>query len=144
MILYMIGYNVPIRWLGKDSLFRGPFGGVLCSLGGVPTDRSRSHHMVEQMVALLNDNERAVVLVAPEATRRRVEYWKSGFYHIAIGAKVPIALGYVDAGKHLCGIGPLIYPSGDIATDMGMIAEFYGPITGIRPQNQGPVRVKGE
>jgi 1-acyl-sn-glycerol-3-phosphate acyltransferase len=143
MICYMLRYNLPIRWLGKDSLFRGPFGALLRRLGGVPIDRSQHHDTVGQMVALLHRFDRAIVLVTPEATRRRVEYWKSGFYYIARDAHVPIALGYVDAPQRSIGVGGLLYPTGDIEHDMELIAAFYRPKVGIYPANQGPVRVTG-
>ena len=125
MVAYTSLHDMPLRWLGKKSLFTGPFGGILRRLGGVPVNRTASHHMVDQTIALLRKNERCVVCIAPEGTRRRAAYWKTGFYYIALGAGVPIVLSYVDAGRRRVGIGPLLYPSGDIEADMQIVADFY-------------------
>ena len=108
----------------------------------MPVDRSRSHHLVDQTIALFAGHEPCVVCIAPEGTRRWTPFWKTGFYYIALGAGVPIALSYVDAGRRRVGIGPLVYPSGDIESDMAIIADFYKPIAGVHPERQGPVCVQ--
>ena len=142
MLSYMILHDMPMRWMAKASVFRWPFNGFFRRCGGVPIDRSQRKNMVEQMIALLASHDRVVVCVQPEGTRKYTEYWKSGFYYVALGAGVPIALTYMDASRKAFGMGPTVYPSGDIRKDMEVIAEFYRPIVGIRPRNQGPVRVK--
>lgn len=77
--------------------------------------------------------------IAAEGTRSKTEYWKTGFYHIAVEAKVPIALGYVDYRNKKLGVGATLYPTGDINKDFEIIREFYKDKTGLRPENQGPI-----
>jgi 1-acyl-sn-glycerol-3-phosphate acyltransferase len=82
--------------------------------------------------------------VPAEGTRSHVEYWKSGFYHIARGAKVPVLLSYLDVGKKVGGIGPAIDLSGDFRADMDKIREFYAGMQGFRPENAGVIRLREE
>lgn len=119
-----------ICWLGKESLFRPPFKGFFKWLGGIPIDRSRSKNIVAQTIQQFNQNKTMILTIAPEGTRSRVKKWKTGFYHIAKGANVPIALGFLDYRRKVGGIGPFIYPTGNIDADMQTIRAFYGGITG--------------
>jgi 1-acyl-sn-glycerol-3-phosphate acyltransferase len=83
-----------------------------------------------------------IIAIAPEGTRGKADYWKTGFYYIALGAGVPIALGFIDYGERVVGIGPCLYPSGDIQTDFVRLNEFYGGVTGRHPEKQGEIRIK--
>jgi 1-acyl-sn-glycerol-3-phosphate acyltransferase len=83
-------------------------------------------------------------MVPAEGTRSHVEYWKSGFYHIARGAKVPVLLSYLDVGRKVGGIGPAIELSGDFRADMDKIREFYAGMQGFRPENAGVIRLREE
>lgn len=121
-----------IYWIGKSSLFRGPMGPIMRWLGGVPVDRSRSNSLVEQVVDVYRRSDRLVIAIAPEGTRRQVDEWKTGFYHIAVGAGVPIALAYLDYRRKVGGFGPMFQPTGDIDTDLPRIRAFYAGITGKR------------
>jgi 1-acyl-sn-glycerol-3-phosphate acyltransferase len=75
-----------------------------------------------------------VLVVPPAGTRRKVMYWKSGFYHIAMGANVPIVLGYLDYRRKVGGIGPVVKPTGNMERDMRIIRDFYADITGRYPE----------
>lgn len=130
------------RWMGKHTLFRGPFGAVMRGLGGVPVDRRAPNGMVGQMAEALAEQTRFALMVPPEATRSRAEYWKSGFYRIAEAAGVPIAMGYLDYGSKCGGIGPLLQPTGDLTADMERLSEFYQTITPKHPDQFGPVRFR--
>jgi 1-acyl-sn-glycerol-3-phosphate acyltransferase len=132
MLMAVLKLRLDVHWLGKDSLFPRPVAGVMRWLGGIAVDRSKSNRLVDQLVALYRENEELVMLIPPEGTRSRVERWKSGFYHIARGAGVPIALGYVDAARREVGIGPLFFPSGDFGADLAEIQAFYADKTGLR------------
>jgi hypothetical protein len=123
-----------IYWLGKESLFRPPFKGFFKWLGGIPIDRSRSKNIVAQSIQQFHQNEKLILTIAPAGTRKRVTKWKTGFYHIAHGANVPIALGFLDYRRKAGGIGPVIYPTGNIDADMKTIRAFYGGITGKFPE----------
>jgi 1-acyl-sn-glycerol-3-phosphate acyltransferase len=125
--------GVRINWMGKDSLFRWPFGGLMRRLGGVPVDRRKSNNMVDQMVAAFAACDTMYLVVPPEGTRGKVRRWKTGFYHIALGASVPIALGFVDYRRKVAGVGPTLMPSGDLDADMATIKAFYATVTAKYP-----------
>jgi 1-acyl-sn-glycerol-3-phosphate acyltransferase len=114
-----------LYWMGKDSLFKGLLAPVMRWLGGVPVDRSKANNLVEQMVGQFEHNRELVLTVTPEGTRSQVDRWKTGFYHIARGANVPIALGFVDYKNKIGGFGPICYPCGDIDKDLENIQLFY-------------------
>lgn len=126
MIFYL---RVKVYWLAKNSAFRPPLGTVLHWLGGLSVDRSRSTNLVAQAVAFFQENEDLILIIAPEGTRSQVQRWKTGFYHIANDAQVPIVLTYLDYGRKVGGVGPTILPSGDIDADMALIRDFYTGIT---------------
>ena len=119
-----------IFWMGKMAMFRPPFGTLFRWLGGIPIDRSRSNNVVDQTIELFRSRESFGLVMAPEGTRGLVTHWKTGFYHIARGAGVPIILGFLDYRRKVGGIGPTITPTGDIEADLGLIREFYDGITG--------------
>lgn len=129
-----------ISVLMKDSLFVGPLGILLRGLGGVSVDRSRPGGLVESVVHEFEQREELIVVFAPEGTRSRREYWKSGFYHVARGAGVPIALGFLDYGRKVVGYGPLFWPSGD--GDQELLASFYADKRGRYPDQETPVRLR--
>jgi 1-acyl-sn-glycerol-3-phosphate acyltransferase len=131
-------------WLGKRELFQGPFGWVLRRLGGIPVDRATRGNMVQQAVARFDTTERLFLVVPPSGTRARASHWKSGFYHVARGAGVPILCAFLDYGRRTGGIGPVLSPTGDVAADMDLLREFYGGITGRYPENTTPVRLQEE
>jgi 1-acyl-sn-glycerol-3-phosphate acyltransferase len=91
--------------------------------------------MVQAMADLFKTHPRLVMLVTPEGTRSLQTEWKSGFYHVAVTAGVPIALAYLDYTKKEAGVGKIVYPSGDIAKDMKEIMDFYQNIQGKHPEN---------
>ena len=125
-------YKVDVHWFGKDTLFRWPYGFIMKWLGGVPVVRSRSTNLVDRMVEVFNSMDELVLIVPPEGTRGKVNYWKTGFYHIAYGARVPIAMGFIDFSRKTGGFGPTFYPTGRIEEDMPQIQAFYKDIKGKR------------
>lgn len=132
------------HWVGKHTLFAPPFGWFARKLRGIPVDRRASANMVEQLAAQFAGRERLVLAMPPEGTRGRAEFWKSGFYHVALAAGVPVALGYVDFGRKVAAIGPLLQPCGDVRADMDRIRAFYADKVGRHPERQGPIRLKTE
>jgi len=129
------------RWMGKASIFRAPFGGLMRALGGVPVDRSAPQGLVGQMKDAFAGASTFALVIPPEGTRGRTEHWKSGFYRIAEAAQVPIACGFLDYGRKRGGVGPVLMPSGDPAADMARIAEFYADVTAKFPADFGPVQL---
>ena len=122
-------------YIGKHSLFKGLAGPIMRWLGGIPLDRSKANNMVEASIQAYEDNDQMVFAIAPEGTRSWSPKWKTGFYHIAKGANVPIALAYFDFEKKMGGIGKSFIPSGDLEADMAIIEDFYANITGKNPEN---------
>lgn len=141
-ILTMAALEMDARWVGKHTLFRWPFGPLMRALGGVPVDRRKSQNFVQQVVERMRSESEFVLVIAPEGTRSRTRRWKTGFYHIAHGSEVPIALGFLDFARRRAGIGGWFRPSGDLEADMTRIREFYADKTGKRPEQEGPVRVR--
>lgn len=125
--------SVDARWLGKDKLFWWPFGYFLQWLGGTPVDRSSSNGVVDQVVGWYRDREQLIVGLSPEGTRKKVDRWRTGFYHIARGAGVPILLAYFDYGKKTVGFGPLMNPTGNVEADMKEMIAFYRTKPGKYP-----------
>ena len=115
------------RWMGKKSLFRPPFGWIMRAFGGVPVDRSTRTNLVQQAIDRLAMEEDFALVIPPEGTRSKRDFWKSGFYHIAVGARVPIALSFLDYRRKVGGIGPIFRPTGDVGADMDQIRAFYSP-----------------
>jgi len=125
-----IVFRIKVYWLGKHSLFKGPAGPLMRWVGGIPIDRSKSHDFVQQSIDAFGQSDEMVMALTPEGTRSPVEKWKTGFYHIATGANVPIVPGYLDYAKKEAGFLESFFPSGDIDKDMLAIKSAYGTIQG--------------
>ncbi len=122
-------------WMGKDSLFKGPLGVAAKWLGGIPIDRSKNNNTVDQMVGFFNGAQALNVVIPPEGTRGKTDRWKTGFYHIAAQADVPIILGFIDFSKKQTGFGPVFYPTGNLQEDIDSIKSFYRPEMAKYPDN---------
>lgn len=131
---FMLGvaftYRIKLRWMGKASLFKPPFGYVMKALGGIPIERSTSNDVVAQMVTVYNDAADLAVAIPPEGTRSNVRVWKTGFYNIAHGAGVPIALGFLDYERKVGGFGGVFVTTGDYDRDLAQIKAFYATVAG--------------
>ena len=137
----VFAYRLKAHWLVKHTAFRWPFRGVLKWLGAIPIDRTKSTDVVGQMIEELRKRAELVLLLSPEGTRKRVTRWKTGFYHIARGAGVPMVLAFLDYARKEGGIGPIFHPTGNFETDMRQILAFYATITGKHPERMGVVEV---
>lgn len=126
-------YRLKPQMMMKASWFFWPLGLIFRWLGAIPIDRTRSNNVVAQSITAFQNNSEMVLLVPPAGTRRKVTYWKTGFYHIAHGAGVPIALGFVDYRRKVGGFGPSITPTGNIDIDMVAIRDYYADISGKYP-----------
>ena len=141
MLLLMAVESIPIRWMGKDSLFKWPLGVFMRSLGAIPVKRSESTNLVDQIAALFDQYDELIIGLAPEGTRKKTTRWRTGFYYIALKADVPIVMAYVDYKQKVCGLGPSITPSGDIRADFEIIREFYSGFVGKHPHKQGKIEL---
>lgn len=140
-ILLAFAFRLEPRFIAKNQLFRRPFSSLMKWLGGLPVDRTSSHHTIDQMVRLFLENKKFVLALAPEGTRHKMGGWKSGFYHIAASARVPILLAFIDYASTSGGTGPLVHPTGDIQNDMKIIADFYSTVKGKYPDKTSPVQI---
>ncbi len=136
--------DVDLRWMGKASLFIWPLGPLFRALGGIAIQRDRRTNMVDGTVAAFAQGGDLVVTVPPEATRSHSHYWRSGFYHIARLAKVPLVLGYLDYARRRGGLGPRLDPTGDVVADMNIIRAFYADKQGRYPALFGVPRLREE
>lgn len=130
---FIFATDLKMYWMGKHTLFKSPYGSLMRKLGGIAIDRRAPRGTVEQMVDIFNQQEQLILLIPPEGTRKKVESWKTGFYHIAQGANVPILLAYLDYRRKVVGFGPTLTPTGDMAADMAHIQSFYQDIPGKYP-----------
>ncbi len=124
-----------IRWMGKASIFRFPFGALMRWLGGIPVDRSKANNLVAASAEAIRSAQGPLQLVVPpEGTRGRTRHWKTGFYFIAQQAGVPIVLAFMDYERKVAGLGPEFVPTGDVERDMAEIKRFYA---GVKGRNAG-------
>ncbi|MGC3978552.1 MAG: lysophospholipid acyltransferase family protein [Paludibacteraceae bacterium] len=112
-------------FLMKKSWFFFPLGSLMRTMGGIPVDRTKNNSVVQQMIEEFGKREKMHLAITPEGTRKLAKRWKLGFYHIAVGAKVPIQLAYIDFQKKEMGIKEVFYPTGDEKADLKHIYEFY-------------------
>lgn len=139
MLVLSVIMGIRLRWAAKDTLFKPPFGFIFTWLGGIPVNRRIRTHFVDQMIDTFNNYDELIAVIAPEGTRSYAPHWKSGFYHIAHGANIPIAFGFLDYGNKVGGIVPGFKPTGDINADFDKIRAFYEGMKGKKPQNSGPI-----
>lgn len=125
--------GIRLSWMGKASLFVFPLGVLFKALGGLPIRRDMRANLVEQSVARFTPGSDLVLAVPAEGTRGRGTTWRSGFYHIARLAEVPIVLGYLDYARKRGGLGPELRPSGDVRADMDIVRAFYADKVGRHP-----------
>lgn len=146
LVLLAQSVGMPISWMVKDAWGRGVTGPLVRAVGGVPIDRSAPRGMVGQMIEAFARHEDLYLVIPPEGTRSRTEYWKSGFYRIALGAKVPIVPGYLDYRNKVGGFGQPIEMVGDVKADMDRIRSFYGhaAVMARHPEKFGPIRLREE
>ena len=119
--------GIKINFIGKDSLFKGPFGFVFRSLGGTPVNRSESNNLVDAIIKVFNSKEEFRLALSPEGTRKKVEKWKTGFYYIAKGAKVPIVMATLDYKNKQVKISEPYYTTDDKEKDFEYFQSFFKP-----------------
>lgn len=127
-------YDVSISFLMKHTMFRGPLGPLFQAAGGIPVRRDRRANLVKQLATLFRERDELVLVIPAEGTRGARAHWKSGFYHVAREAGVPIYLGYLDYRRRRGGFGIAIRPSGDVRADMDRVRAFYADKTGKHPE----------
>ena len=132
--LYCWSRKIPVRIFIKKEAFKWYYGWLLKAVGGIPIDRSQPGNRVDLMAKMIKERDHIFLAITPEGTRKRVEVWKRGFYYIAQKADVPIILSFLDYGKKIVGIGPVLDVTGDIQKDFKTIENFYRGMQGKYPE----------
>ncbi len=122
------------KFLGKKELFDGPFGFLFRRAGGLPVDRFSNHKMVDQVVDIFNHHKELIIAMSPEGTRKKVDRLRTGFYHIAKEAGVPIVMAGLDFKRKEMFFAEPFYAGEDEAKDFEHIINFFAPIQGKHPE----------
>lgn len=141
-LLYIFAIGLKVSFIGKDTAFWWPMGIILKKLGGIPVNRRIRTNFVDQIIEKFNNSSQLRILITPEGTRHKTNYWKSGFYYIAHGAHIPILLGSIDYPRKKLELGPLIYTTGNIIEDFKIIQNYYADKIGKFPEEQGRIEIK--
>jgi 1-acyl-sn-glycerol-3-phosphate acyltransferase len=146
LVTLLRSIGLPMEWMIKDTWVKGPLGPVLRQVGAVPIDRSQASNVVDQMIEQFRVRDELILGIPPEGTRSRAEHWKSGFYHIALGANVPVVPGILDYARKRASLGKGIMMTGNVREDMDRIRAYYAEKnpTGHVPDNFGPIRLREE
>ena len=119
--------------------------GVLARVsGGIPVDRDNPHALVSELVELVRHGDEFFLVIAPEGTRAKKDYWKSGFYRLAEDTGLPVTLGFIDRATRTAGLGPTLQVTGDVAADMQVLRDFYADKGGVHPANKTEPRFRVE
>ena len=141
-LLFKFKHRMPLKWAGKDTLFRWPLRPLFIALGGVPINRRERTGMVKQLLESFAGSERLCLCIAPEGTRSKSDYWKTGFYHLALAAKLPLGLAFIDYGSKQLGVERWITLSGNEAADLAMFRAYYAGKIPRYPERAGEIRFK--
>jgi len=133
-----IGFRA--EFLGKDTLFRPPLGWIMRWLGGHPVNRRHPQGVVGAIIGTIRSRSAFLLALAPEGTRRRVERWRTGFYHVALGAGIPIVPVAFDFGRREIVLHEAFWPTSDEPADLAALGEVYRGVTGRRPELFGQAR----
>ncbi|WP_167141827.1 1-acyl-sn-glycerol-3-phosphate acyltransferase [Canibacter zhoujuaniae] len=136
--------KLPVKWLGKDTLFKGWRGPLMRGLGGIAVDRKNAAGLVRRIIRMANSGQVYGLVITPDGTRKGHSRWKSGFYRIAMETGMPVTLGYVDRHTRTVGLGPTLQMTGDVAADMDRIRAFYADKSGFHPQYRVEPRLNSE
>jgi len=137
-ILARFSEGVMINFIGKKSLFKAPFGFFFRVLGGRPVDRSKSKNVVQSIIEIYESSDSFRFALSPEGTRKKVSTWKTGFYHVAKGAKVPIVMATLDFGKKEVLVNKPYYLTDDMQADFNYFHEFFKDVKGKNPEQFDP------
>ena len=127
-----------IRFIGKHTLFKPPFGFIFRALGGTPVNRSETQNMVQSLIQIFESRDQFIFALSPEGTRKKVSKWKTGFYHVALGAGVPVVLATLDFGNKKVLIDDPYYLTGDKKVDFQYFHDFYKDVKGKNPDQFDP------
>jgi 1-acyl-sn-glycerol-3-phosphate acyltransferase len=140
LIQWVLG--IKIYWVAKNSLFKGPLKIIMHKLNAIPVNRAFPKNFITSTVEKFDSGDKIVIAIAPEGTRKKTKYLKTGFYEIALKANVAIVLGYLDYSKKIGGLGISISPCGEIHKDLELFRNFYNGKVALNPEKTTPLEVK--
>lgn len=147
-LFYLLGaaysFKLSIQWLMKASVFVPIVGSIMRYLGGIPVDRSQRNNLVTVMADKIRESKGIALVVPPSGTRGYTDYWKSGFYRIALEAEIPVVCGYLDYPSKEAGLGEAFYLTGNMTEDMDRIRAFYEDKVGRHPEMKSRIRLREE
>ncbi|MEL6149172.1 MAG: 1-acyl-sn-glycerol-3-phosphate acyltransferase [Chloroflexota bacterium] len=141
MVLITAAMGRKLSWLVKEELNQPVIGGMIRASGGIFVDRHAPKGTVGEAIDRINESEHIFLVMAPSSTRKKTDKWRSGFYYMALGAEVPIGLGYIDYARKKGGVGKVIVPSGDIKADEPIFQQFFENVTALHPEQVSTVRL---
>ncbi len=141
-VLATCGMGLGFSFVGKRELTEGRLGWLMRRLGVVGIDRSGGQDLTRRIAELFAARDELRLVVPAEGTRSTTEYWRTGFYYIALAAGVPIAFGVVDAGSRTIGIDGYFVPTGEREKDLAEVIAYFHGRRGLKPRNMGPVRFR--
>jgi 1-acyl-sn-glycerol-3-phosphate acyltransferase len=142
--LARLAIGLPFRWIGKDTLFRWPVAGLLRRMGGTPVNRREPTGLIGRLAAEVTGQPWMWLVLAPEGTRSHTDHWKSGFYHLALAAHLPVGLAFIDYRGRSVGLTTYLSPSGDEEKDLGALRAFYADKVGRFPGQASDIRFRAE
>ncbi len=146
LIMLCVAWAMGVRlsWITKKETVRFPFKTLTTYFGAVPVDRSKSNDTVKQVATAFHESNGMFLAIAPDGTRKRRDHWKSGFYHMALEANVPVICGFLDYRRKEGGICGFVELTGDVRTDMDRFREIYADVVGKFPAQMTPIRLRAE
>ncbi len=136
--------GIRLSWMGKHTLFEGPFGWLMRAVGGVPIDRRKPGGVVAQMAQLFATIDEIALAIPPSGTRKRTAHWKSGFYHIARATGAPIVACFLDYARRVAGIGPIVHATEDMRATMDKLRSIYEGVAPRHAELLTPIRLAEE
>jgi 1-acyl-sn-glycerol-3-phosphate acyltransferase len=140
--LARLALALPISFVGKDELFRGPFGWLFRKMGGFPANRRESTGLIARLAEEFQRRDWMWLAIAPEGTRKHVDRWKSGFYRLALATGLPVGLAFIDYRSRTVGLRDYVHMTGDPEADMERVRSVYAGKTGLRPELAGEIRLE--
>jgi len=135
-------YGLKPRYLIKKEFFFFPLNILFKATGGLAVDRSKSNSLTEAIVEMFNNSNELIALFPPEGTRKAVDRWKTGFYYVALKAKVPLVMGYMDYKYKKTFLSEPFMPSGDIEKDFEIFRAFFKDVHPKHPEGFNPNGIK--
>ena len=141
-VLFRVGYDLKAHWMGKDAMFRWPVAGLYRRIGGIPINRRERTGFIGAMVEEFRKRDWLWVAIAPEGTRSHTDHLKSGFYHLALAANVPVGLGCIDYGRRRISIDTYVRFNGTLEQDLEVLRRYYADKRARIPANAGDIRFR--